>query len=103
MCAQCSEPSQPDSSRSDLRNTWPGPDEQFRNTFVVLKEPKPAASAFAQNLESAELSPRLHGLIVSPGKDREGERFGSLLPRALAGEDPIAHGHGEVCGFGAIP
>ena len=49
----------------------------------------------AHDLKSAEARPGLKRQIVAPRQHSQGESVGGVLARALAGEDPVAHGHRE--------
>ena len=61
--------------------------------------PESGALPSAQYLEASERTARLHRLIVAPGEDRERQSLGRFLPRAFAGENPIAYLHDELVGI----
>src|SRR5471030_1974234 len=69
------------------------------NTLVLLERSESAALPSAQYLETPENAPRLHCLIVAPGKYRGRQSFGCFLPRALSRESAVTYRHTELRGI----
>ena len=70
--------------------------KHVRNALIVLKRTKARDLAPAENLEAPKNTARLKTLIVTPRENGEGQCRGRLLPRTLAGENAVAHGHTEL-------
>src|SRR5471032_2612632 len=72
------------------------------NTLGLLDRSESADLPSAQSLETPEIAPRLHRLIVAPGEYRERKSFAPFLARALARESAVAYRHTELLGLACI-
>src|SRR5205823_3955201 len=76
------------------------PDEHFRHVCITVAVSRAEASrrrraSPAQNLETAQPTPHLQGLVIAPRQDHAGERRRRFLARALARKHAVADGHRE--------